>query len=110
MSEPELAGSEPVGVVLGTEDSAVGGHARLDSLFLDEGFGSLDPETLETVTSAVEALREGGRLVGIITHIGELAERMPVRFVVHKSPRGSRVVREGPATASVRLAEIRSLP
>jgi exonuclease SbcC len=73
---------------------AVGGHARLDSLFLDEGFGSLDPETLETVTAAVEALREGGRLVGIITHVAELADRMPARFVVRKSPRGSRIARE----------------
>lgn len=80
---------------------AVGGHARLDSLFLDEGFGSLDPETLEVVTAAVETLREGGRLVGIITHIAELAERMPVRFVIAKSPRGSRVRREGPAGVEV---------
>jgi exonuclease SbcC len=80
---------------------AVGGHARLDSLFLDEGFGSLDPETLEVVTAAVETLREGGRLVGIITHIAELAERMPVRFVIAKSPRGSRVRREGPVGVEV---------
>ena len=53
------------------------------------------------VTAAVETLREGGRLVGIITHIAELAERMPVRFVIAKSPRGSRVRREGPAGVEV---------
>lgn len=65
--------------------------ARLDSLFLDEGFGALDPDTLEVVVEALEQLGGDGRMVGVITHVSELAARMPVRFVVEKSPRGSRV-------------------
>jgi exonuclease SbcC len=63
-------------------------RARLDSLFLDEGFGTLDPETLRTVTDAIEQLGGNGRLVGIITHVRELAEQFP-RIEVTKSPRGS---------------------
>jgi exonuclease SbcC len=63
----------------------------LDSLFIDEGFGTLDPETLETVAAALEALPLGGRMVGIITHVAELAERLPARVVVEKRSEGSRV-------------------
>ncbi len=59
---------------------------RLGSVFLDEGFGTLDPETLDVVASAIEDLSARGRLVGIVTHIDGLAERMPVRFVVSKGP------------------------
>jgi exonuclease SbcC len=65
-------------------------RARLDSLFLDEGFGTLDPETLRVVVEAIEQLGGDGRLVGVITHVRELAEQFP-RFEVEKSPRGSRV-------------------
>jgi len=65
-------------------------RARLDSLFLDEGFGTLDPETLRTVTDAIEQLAGDGRLVGVITHVPELAEQFP-RVEVVKSPRGSRL-------------------
>lgn len=65
-------------------------RARLDSLFLDEGFGTLDPESLRVVVEAIEQLGGDGRLVGVITHVRELAEQFP-RFEVEKSPRGSRV-------------------
>ncbi|HEX9122354.1 MAG TPA: SMC family ATPase [Actinomycetota bacterium] len=65
--------------------------ARLDSLFLDEGFGSLDPETLEVVVEAIEQLGGDGRMVGVITHVQELAIRLPARIEVEKSPRGSRL-------------------
>jgi len=67
------------------------GALSLDSLFIDEGFGTLDAETLETVAEAVEALRDTGRVVGIITHIAELTNRLPVRIRVHKSVAGSHV-------------------
>ncbi|HXF56234.1 MAG TPA: SbcC/MukB-like Walker B domain-containing protein, partial [Actinomycetota bacterium] len=70
---------------------AVSERARLESLFLDEGFGTLDPETLETVVDAIEQLGSDGRVVGVITHVPELAVRLPVRVEVVKSPRGSRV-------------------
>ena len=69
---------------------AVTERARLDSLFLDEGFGTLDQETLRTVVGAIEQLAGDGRLVGVITHVPELAEQFP-RVVVQKSPRGSRL-------------------
>jgi len=73
---------------------AVGERAKLDSLFLDEGFGTLDAETLETVVSAIEQLGGDGRTVGVITHVADLAERLPARLIVTKSPRGSTVERE----------------
>lgn len=64
---------------------------RLGSMFLDEGFGTLDPETLDLVATAIEELSATGRLVGIVTHIDALAERMPVRFRVAKGPSSSTV-------------------
>jgi exonuclease SbcC len=67
------------------------GAVNLDSLFIDEGFGTLDAETLDTVASAIESLRVGGRMVGIITHIPELTMRLPERIVVEKRSDGSRV-------------------
>lgn len=70
---------------------AAEGAARLDAIFLDEGFGTLDPETLDTVAATVENLAARGRMVGIVTHVRELAERVPVRFHVKKDPRGSQV-------------------
>lgn len=63
----------------------------LDSLFLDEGFGTLDPEALEIVVGAIEQLGGDGRMVGVITHVRELAERLPARIEVVKGERGSRV-------------------
>jgi exonuclease SbcC len=72
---------------------AARGGARLESIFLDEGFGALDPSTLDTVASAIEALGSSGRMVGIISHVAELAERVPVRFEVTRTPTGSTIER-----------------
>ena len=66
-------------------DLAAEGTARLESIFLDEGFGSLDGETLDTVATAIEELSTQGRTVGIVTHVSDLAERIPVRFNVSKT-------------------------
>ena len=66
--------------------------ARLEAIFLDEGFGTLDPDTLDTVAAAIENLAAGGRVVAIVTHVRELADRIPARFEVEK----------GPATSTVR--------
>jgi exonuclease SbcC len=74
---------------------AAEGAARLDSIFLDEGFGTLDPETLEVVAGTLENLAHGERMVGVITHVAALAERAPVRFAVHRDSRTSSIVREG---------------
>jgi exonuclease SbcC len=70
---------------------AVSDRAHLDALFLDEGFGTLDPESLEVVVDAIEQLGGDGRMVGVITHVQELALRLPSRIEVEKSPRGSMV-------------------
>ena len=66
---------------------------ELGSLFLDEGFGTLDSETLESVTQILESLRQGDRLIGIITHIQSLADRLPTQIHVRKSINGSELVR-----------------
>lgn len=67
--------------------------APLESLFLDEGFGSLDPDTLDAVATAIEELGSSGRMVGLVTHVRDLAERLPVRFEVTKGPNGATVER-----------------
>jgi len=72
---------------------SVGGGGKLDAIFLDEGFGTLDPDALDTVASTLEALGSDGRMVGIVTHVRELGERVPVRFEVVKGPRTSTVTR-----------------
>jgi exonuclease SbcC len=74
---------------------AAAGAARLDSIFLDEGFGTLDAETLEVVATTLEALAQGDRMVGVVTHVTELAERVPVRFRVTRNAKTSVIVREG---------------
>ena len=66
---------------------------ELGSLFLDEGFGTLDSETLESVTQILESLRQGDRLIGVITHIQSLADRLPTQIHVRKSINGSELVK-----------------
>jgi exonuclease SbcC len=67
------------------------GAVRLDSLFIDEGFGTLDPETLATVSDAIQQLGRGHRMVGIITHVQELTSALPARIDVVRGPDGSKV-------------------
>ena len=74
-------------------DLASDGAASLEAIFLDEGFGTLDPETLDTVAATVENLAEDGRMVGIVTHVRELADRVPVQYRVKKDHRTSTVER-----------------
>ena len=68
-----------------TAEIAAEGAPIMESIFLDEGFGTLDPQTLDTVAAAVEELGTTGRFVGIVTHIRDLADRMPVRLEVTKT-------------------------
>jgi exonuclease SbcC len=70
---------------------AVTQRSRLQSLFIDEGFGNLDGEVLEVAAEALTQLGGQDRLVGVITHVSELAERLPVRIEVQPSPSGSRL-------------------
>ncbi len=65
------------------------GGLRLDALFVDEGFGSLDEETLDDAIRALEDLREQGRLVGVISHVPELRRRIPARIEVRRGPEGA---------------------
>ncbi|MFY1694908.1 AAA family ATPase [Solwaraspora sp. WMMA2101] len=70
--------------------------ASLESIVLDEGFGSLDAATLDTVAATLEGLAaRGDRVVGIVTHVPALAARVPVRFEVRKDARTARVHRSG---------------
>ncbi|TMD59314.1 MAG: SMC family ATPase [Chloroflexi bacterium] len=78
-----LALSEQIRALATTE------RARLDSLFLDEGFGSLDADTLSTVVSGIERLgADNGRLIGVISHVRDLTDQFP-RIEVEKTQRGS---------------------
>jgi exonuclease SbcC len=65
------------------------GGTLLDSLFIDEGFGSLDPQSLDTAIDAIESLQTGGRMIGVISHVDALHERLRQRVVVEKRPEGS---------------------
>lgn len=70
--------------------------ASLESIMLDEGFGTLDASTMETVATTLENLAaRGDRMVGVVTHVGTLAERIPVRFEVRRDARTARVERVG---------------
>jgi exonuclease SbcC len=71
--------------------------AGLESILLDEGFGTLDATTLDTVAATLENLAaRGERMVGVVTHVPALAERIPVRFEVRKDARGvAGIVRSG---------------
>ena len=69
----------------------IAGNTVLGALFLDEGFGTLDADTLGSVANVLETLTEEGRMVGLITHVTELTERMPARLVVSKGQAGSTV-------------------
>lgn len=67
------------------------GGAQIDCLFVDEGFGSLDDSTLDEVMDVLDQLRDGGRLVGLVSHVAELRQRIPTQVRILKSANGSRV-------------------
>lgn len=70
------------------------GGIRLDTLFIDEGFGSLDPETLELAMRTLDELRAGGRIVGVISHVEAMKEQIPAQLVVEATPEGPSIVRQ----------------
>jgi len=67
------------------------GGTQLDTLFIDEGFGALDATTLDGVMDTLDALRDGGRVVGLVSHVAELRNRVPAQLEVRKARRGSSV-------------------
>ncbi|NHA70005.1 AAA family ATPase [Phycicoccus flavus] len=80
-------------LALGLADAVraeAGGH-DLGTLFVDEGFGTLDDESLEQVLSVLDGLREGGRAVGVVSHVADLRARVPHQVVVTKGTAGSTV-------------------
>ena len=77
---------------LSDEVQSAAGGIRLDTLFLDEGFGSLDDESLEQAMRVLAGLTEGDRLVGIISHVGALKDRIDRQVVVRKGRTGGSTV------------------
>jgi exonuclease SbcC len=80
-------------LALGLADvvTAEAAGVTIEALFVDEGFGTLDEETLEEVMTVLDTLREGGRLVGIVSHVTELRQRIPAQVHVRKGRTGSTV-------------------
>ena len=81
-------------LALGLSDvvQAYAGGIRLDTLFIDEGFGSLDQESLDLALKTLIDLQSSGRMIGIISHVSELREQMGLRIDVQTSLVGSRIV------------------
>ncbi|RWZ50870.1 SMC family ATPase [Labedella phragmitis] len=77
------------------------GGITLDTLFIDEGFGSLDGETLEIAMSTLDELRAGGRTVGLISHVDAMKERISARLTVEVDESGASRVRQHHATVPV---------
>ena len=81
--------------------TARAGGIRLDTLFIDEGFGSLDDDTLDLAMRTLDELRQGGRTVGVISHVGAMKDQLPAQLHVVATPRGPSVVRQSvPALTS----------
>jgi exonuclease SbcC len=80
-------------LALGLADvvTAESGGVQLDTLFVDEGFGTLDPQALDAVMTVLDELRRGGRTVGVISHVEELRTRIPSRLEVVAGREGSRL-------------------
>jgi len=83
-------------LALADQLGGVSTNASLESIMLDEGFGTLDASTLDTVAATLENLAASGdRMVGVVTHVPSLADRIPVRFEITKDARSARVERIG---------------
>lgn len=71
------------------------GGVSLETLFVDEGFGSLDTETLERVLDQLDQLKSGGRTIGVISHVSEMKDRFPDRIFVSREPEGPSQIHQG---------------
>ena len=94
-SPASLSGGETfytsLALALGLADvvKAEAGGVDLDTLFIDEGFGSLDAATLDEVMAVIDDLRDRGRVIGIVSHVPDLKDRVPERLEVRRLPDGS---------------------
>ena len=99
-SPDSLSGGEKfqasLALALGLADvvTSRAGGMRLDTLFIDEGFGSLDAETLDITMATLDNLREGGRTVGLISHVESMQESIPAQLSVELVPGGWSVIRQ----------------
>ncbi|WP_431871320.1 AAA family ATPase [Nocardiopsis eucommiae] len=80
---------------LGDVATAEAGGTEIDTLFVDEGFGTLDEDTLEEVLDVLDRLRDGGRAVGVVSHVADLRQRVTTRLRVVKAAGGSRLEHHG---------------
>lgn len=88
--------------------TARAGGVRLDTLFIDEGFGSLDDETLELAMRTLDELRQGGRTVGVISHVAAMKEQLPAQLLVEAGAHGPSAIRQAAfAIASPPIAAAR---
>jgi exonuclease SbcC len=80
-------------LALGLADvvTAESGGVQIDTLFVDEGFGTLDPQALDAVMNVLDDLRRGGRTIGLISHVEELRTRIPTKVEVIAGRNGSRI-------------------
>ncbi|WP_326782754.1 SMC family ATPase [Streptomyces sp. NBC_00151] len=82
-------------LALSDQLAGLGGATKLESIFLDEGFGTLDADSLQTVADTLQNLSQGDRMVGVITHVTALAEQIPVQFHVQRDAHTSVITRQG---------------
>ena len=89
-------------LALGLADvvSAESGGRVLDTIFIDEGFGTLDPEALDLVMGVLDDLRSGGRVVGVVSHVDELRARIPSQLHVVRRENGSTLRVQSPLGVS----------
>jgi len=98
-SPRSLSGGETfytsLALALGLADvvKAEAGGVDLDTLFIDEGFGTLDAETLDQVMAVIDELRDRGRVVGIVSHVADLKDRVAERLEVRRLADGSSIAR-----------------
>ena len=80
-------------LALGLSDTVTenAGGVAIETLFIDEGFGTLDPEALQSAVELLQGLTANGKLIGIISHREELKQALPRQLIVEKSRHGSRV-------------------
>jgi exonuclease SbcC len=81
-------------LALGLADvvQAEAGGSVIETLLVDEGFGSLDEQTLDEVMDVLDGLRSAGRSVGLVSHVSDLRDRIPAQLQVVKSRTGSRLI------------------
>ncbi len=77
--------------------TARAGGIRLDTLFIDEGFGSLDADTLDIAMRTLDELRQGGRVIGVISHVEAMKDQLPAQLLVETTDQGPSIIRQDTA-------------